>query len=289
MQVLNLKSSFDPYTGSTKLALKRSFNFPGGEIGVQIAEDRVHEKVMLTTQVKSANDIMELFMVADAVKRLGKAQNGTTPRLSVCLPYMPYGRQDRVVEAGEAFSLAVFAKMLKDAGFETVITYDPHSEVQQALFEGIDFHAVSNVAFIRHVLEIVPDVRMVTPDAGAAKKIHTLVKELGVTKQPVQALKYRVSGGNIASVKISETDLEGRDLLIVDDVCDGGATFIALVAELKKANAGRVYLAVSHGIFSKGLDVLRDASIEHVFTTDSFASHETDDFLTEIKLCDIGI
>ncbi|MAX71916.1 MAG: hypothetical protein CMC76_12600 [Flavobacteriaceae bacterium] len=69
--------------------------------------------------------------------------------------------------------------------------------------------------------------------------------------------------------RVYEDDLQGKDCLIVDDICDGGGTFIGLAKELKKHNAGNLYLAVSHGIFSKGLEELNQYFTK-IFTTDSF-------------------
>jgi len=75
--------------------------------------------------------------------------------------------------------------------------------------------------------------------------------------------------GRITELIIDSEDLKGQDCLVVDDICDGGATFLRLALALKAKNAGRLYLAVSHGIFSKGLDQLLE-HYEQLYTSDSF-------------------
>ncbi|RYF48025.1 MAG: phosphoribosyltransferase [Cytophagaceae bacterium] len=77
--------------------------------------------------------------------------------------------------------------------------------------------------------------------------------------------------------------LGGFESLIVDDICDGGGTFIGLAAELRKLNPERISLAVSHGIFSKGIDPLTNW-LDHVYTTDSFSTLTSTDAFTQIAL-----
>ncbi len=88
--------------------------------------------------------------------------------------------------------------------------------------------------------------------------------------------------GQILSTTCDTEDFEGRDLYIVDDICDGGGTFVLLADELRKRNCGKINLIVSHAILSKGMEAL--PNIDHVYTTDSFQdlSHPK---LTQIKLC----
>ena len=77
----------------------------------------------------------------------------------------------------------------------------------------------------------------------------------------------------LSGFKVYADDLQGRDCLVVDDICDGGGTFLGLAKELKAKNAGKLYLAVSHGIFSRGVERL----LEHydgVFSTNSFGEVE---------------
>lgn len=282
MQVLNLKQGFEPL-GTGTASLSKSFIFSGGEIGVQVS-GVTEKELTLVTRIQNSNDVMELLMATDAARRM------RVKEIHLFLPYLPYARQDRVVNKGEAHSLSVFANLLTWQRYESVTVFDPHSEASSNLMNDQDFRVVSNHEFVKKVFAGKSNYWLVSPDAGAAKKIHQVAEAIGYAEKPVQALKYRLVGGAIDSIEIYESNLGGRDAYIVDDICDGGATFIALAKELKKRNVGKIYLVVSHGIFSKGLGVLSSGGIDHVFTTDSFKEQDpTSSFLTEIKLCDILI
>ena len=92
-----------------------------------------------------------------------------------------------------------------------------------------------------------------------------------------------VKTGKLSGFKVYSDDLEGQDCIIVDDICDAGGTFMGLATELKKKNAGKLFLAVSHGIFSKGLDNLTQY-FDTIFTTDSFNTLEPHPQLIQLKL-----
>jgi len=100
------------------------------------------------------------------------------------------------------------------------------------------------------------DPIVVIPDAGAAKKAYSWLDGRTV----VQALKRRdVRTGALSGFEVLADDLGGRPCIIIDDICDGGGTFLGLAAELQKANAGPLTLAVTHGLFTKGTDRLLEA------------------------------
>ena len=96
------------------------------------------------------------------------------------------------------------------------------------------------------------------------------------------ASKHRdVATGDITSTEIYCNNLHGKNVVIVDDLIDGGRTYIELAKVLKKKNAGRIDLIVTHGIFSKGLATLT-AMVDHIYTTNSFCELESNEFLTVI-------
>ena len=90
-----------------------------------------------------------------------------------------------------------------------------------------------------------------------------------------------VKTGKLTGFSVYTDDLNGKDCLIVDDICDGGGTFIGLAEKLKNKNSGKLYLAVSHGIFSNGFTNLD--CFERIFTTDSI-NNMANDRLTQIQL-----
>jgi ribose-phosphate pyrophosphokinase len=168
---------------------------------------------------------------------------------------------------GEPLSVKVYADILNAMQLNKVFVFDAHSEVTPALLNNST--VIPNYAFIKEVLnKIGQNVKLISPDGGALKKIYKVSEFLGGV-EVVECSKSRdVKTGKLSGFKVYEDDLQGMDCLIVDDICDGGGTFVGLAEELKKKNAGKLYLAVSHGIFNKGFDVLD--CFDKIFTTNSF-------------------
>lgn len=271
--ILNLDKNFNPYNDIYGIT---DFNFPGGEVHVKLqAVTEYH--VCITTRIRTSDDVMKLLLTVDALRRYG------VKSVSLVMPYIPYARQDRVMVKGEPLSIKVFADLINSQNFTSVTVFDPHSEVAPALINNCI--VLDNHNFVAEVIagQMIQNYKIISPDAGAYKKIFKLCQFIGYNDDIVLCNKIRdVSNGQIKSITVSTDDLKGMDCIIVDDICDGGGTFILLAEELKKRNAGKIYLIVSHGIFSKGMDVF--TNIDHVFTTNSFNDQSEHNKLTQIKL-----
>lgn len=261
MQTLNLDPGFTPQAGT--VLNFTAMTFYGGEPHIKI-EGAIQSDVpaTITHRIKSFNDLGLIIMAADALRRMGMR------KLHLVIPYFPGARQDRLMVTGEPLSVKVYAEIINSLKFDTVTIYDPHSDVAPALIDNVK--VVNNHDFIRQVLgDIGKDVKLVAPDSGALKKIYMLSEYLG-GMDVVECTKSRdVATGKLSGFKVQGGDLEGADCLIVDDICDGGGTFAGIASALKSKGAGRLYLAVSHGIFSKGFDVFTE-HFATVYTTNAF-------------------
>ena len=272
MTILNLDPSFTPMGEGIKF---NRFSFPSGcEPHIKLLEIP-QEKAYITCRIKSSEDILILMLAADALKRSGAKE------LSCVMPYLPFARQDRVMVDGEPLSIKVFANLINSIGFKAVEIFDPHSEVGLALIE--NSIGVSNHFLVTMSLLDKQDFTIVSPDAGAYKKIFKLCQELKYEDAICLCNKTRdVSNGNITGVTCDTTDFNGKDLYIIDDICDGGGTFVLLANELRKRNCGKINLIVTHGIFSKGIEALE--GIDHIYTTDSFKDYEPNEKLTVFRI-----
>ena len=212
-----------------------------------------------------------MLLAVDALKRM------EVKLINVFIPYFPAARQDRVMIAGEPLSVKIYADILNSLKLNKITVFDAHSEVTSALLDNCE--VIPNHDFIAQVLKkIGNDVKLISPDGGALKKIYKVSEYLGGI-DVVECSKSRdVKTGKLSGFKVYDDNLQGMDCLIVDDICDGGGTFIGLAEELKKKNAGKLYLAVSHGIFNKGFESMK--AFEKIFTTDSF--REFDEEIVEI-------
>ena len=278
--ILNLDKNFKPKEGDE--IQFESFTFSGGEPHIKINPNfDVSKGVTITHRLNSFNDLGLLCLAVDALQRMDvKLEN-------LIIPYFPSARQDRVMIKGEPLSVKVYADIINGFKFKKIIVFDAHSEVTPAVLNNCEL--ITNHKFIEKVIQEIGTVRrpndvlLISPDGGALKKIYKVSEYLGGV-EVVECSKSRdVKTGKLTGFKVYADDLKGRDCLIVDDICDGGGTFIGLAEELKKKNAGKLYLAVSHGIFSKGFDDLK--CFKRIFTTDSFKNMESDS-LTQINLGD---
>jgi ribose-phosphate pyrophosphokinase len=273
--VFNLDKNFNPHQ-ATQMVQFESFVFAGGEPHLKINPDfDTQEPISLTHRLNSFQDVGLLCMAVDALRRMGVIH------IHLYIPYFPAARQDRVMIAGEPLSVKVYADIINALHLDSVTIYDAHSEVAPALLERCV--NIANHDFIQKVVaKIGKKVLLISPDGGALKKIYKVSEALGGV-EVIECSKTReVKTGKLSSFKVYSDDLQGKDCLIVDDICDGGGTFIGLAEALNARNAGNLYLAVSHGIFSKGLDDLGGYFTE-IFTTDSIKEiiHEK---LTQFKL-----
>ncbi|OUL62167.1 ribose-phosphate diphosphokinase [Flavobacterium sp. AJR] len=263
--ILNLDPNFSPFTGQKEIDFK-SFTFSGGEPHIKINPDfDVNQKITITHRLNSFNDLGLLCLTVDALRRMD------VKVIDLFIPYFPAARQDRVMIKGEPLSVKVYADIINAMQLNKVFVFDAHSEVTPALVNNCE--VIPNHTFIAAVIKTIGnDVKLISPDGGALKKIYKVSEFLGGV-DVVECSKSRdVKTGRLSGFKVYEEDLKGMDCLIVDDICDGGGTFVGLAEELKKKNAGKLYLAVSHGIFNKGFEVLD--CFDKIFTTNSFKDFE---------------
>lgn len=234
------------------------FTFPGGErnVTVTIPADAPKLSMLLEVSFRDSHDLIDFMLVCDALARLGRYP-------FVLIPYFPYARQDRVCNPGEALSVKVIADLIQEVCTSTKIEiWDPHSDVVAAMFPPgsikiIEQHELAAPFFVGWDQGVI-----VAPDAGAEKKAFKLAKHLGFPL--VKASKQRdPKTGEIHGSMIDNWAHMGipndAKFIIVDDICDGGRTFIELATAMRKLGAtGELHLYVTHGIFSRGIGVFRD-------------------------------
>jgi ribose-phosphate pyrophosphokinase len=240
--------------GSFDLGIK-VWKFPCGEVGVKAAavRDRVltGEHVRVELDWEGNDDIMALAQLVDIVKNAGAKS------WSLKIPYFPYSRQDRRCSPGEAHALKVFCMFLNSLGFSEVRTLDAHSYVLEALVDNLSALPQEECACFLPVHEV-----LVAPDAGAEKKIykHAQVTCLNEEDSPkvLCASKFRAQDGSITGVYLQadESDIKDKLVCVVDDLCDGGATFLSVGGAVRALGPATLNLYVTHGMFTKGYDAL---------------------------------
>lgn len=180
---------------------------------------------------------------------------------------LPYARQDEYVSNETTFGLTALMEILKICEFTAIEVTDPHSELFNDVMS--EFTKVTEVYPISTINMIVdwtaPDV-LCYPDKGAKEKYSKIYQHNFIYANKIRDQQ----SGEILKVEI--VGEVPKKVLIVDDICDGGMTFIKLSELLHEKGAEKVSLFVTHGIFSKGLRVLKDAKINAIYTIDGEVS-----------------
>jgi ribose-phosphate pyrophosphokinase len=229
----------------------------------------------ITWKFENEGEFMHLAQLAHLLQARGVL-------FEIHLLYLPYARQDKLVANNRTFALHTFIRLLKTLGAKRVVLYDPHNA--QPLTHGLEtvVKVVNFASEAKAALKECGANLWCFPDGGAAQRYESLFREPPGSAVPevpsVAALKRR----DQATGALTETSLPAWQLIVaglsasprvmmVDDICDGGATFIALAKVLQEHGAEDVFLFVSHGIFSRGLQPLFDAGISRVFTPEGEA------------------
>ncbi len=238
------------------------FVFSGGEVQVKLGNTTAVDigkflsypiTFKIIAHITNSDEIMELALICDVLRR----KYGSDIQLNLVLPYVPYARQDRAMTKDESLSLKVFSNFLNSLKFRSVEVWDAHSDVALALIDNVK-HVPVDELLTPGSMPSIKDHILVSPDAGSLKKVSALAKKFSLNM--VRADKTRsVIDGSITGTVVYSESVGEKHFLIVDDICDGGRTFIELAKELRKLTKGEVNLYVTHGIFSKGLQVVADA------------------------------
>ncbi|MFK7748445.1 MAG: ribose-phosphate diphosphokinase [Kordia sp.] len=263
MNYLHLDSDFTPFGKSIDF---ETFTFSGGEPHIKIKE-AVNDAVTITQRITSFNDVGFILLATDALRRMNVKE------INLFIPYFPAARQDRVMVSGEPLSVKVYTDIINSQNYEKVTVFDPHSEVTPALLNNVAI--IDNHEYVKQCLaSIKEEIVLISPDGGALKKIYKLSAYLGGIEVIECSKKRDVKTGELSGFTVYTDDLKGKTGVVVDDICDGGGTFLGLGKALQEKNSGDLHLIVSHGIFNKGFEQL-ESIYKTIFTTNSFRNVES--------------
>ena len=258
------------YTRAGDLAFK-TFTFPDGQphFKLETYEDEFRS-VTVEMAIRNPTELLQAVLVNQVLRQQGYSE------VNLDIRYLLGARMDRAIGPDEPFTLECVARMINGCGFSRVRILDAHSEVATRLIRNsinvLPYQAVSAAA-LGSVNYYKEPARWVIPDKGAESRVMDFWKHVShATEKIIRASKKRnpstgaLSGFSVDDGKSFLTSGEAA-CLIIDDICDGGGTFVGLAKELRKAGAKRVNLFVTHGIFSKGPWL---EGIDRIFTTDSY-------------------
>lgn len=297
MRVLNLAN---PAKGNIEYTV---LSFPDGQQLINLGGfyGKGNTNVESTAQIVSRMGWADVQLIMCAATSLREAG---FKHIHLYVPYFLGARSDRKFQPGSVNYLKeVICPLINSMNFDSVTVTDPHShclEMGLKNFKKNQCHALIHRALIdldthparledsyhktaddRHYDDrIFKKLLLVGPDKGSYDRVADIAKLLN-TDKVVMCDKHRdIITGKILSIDVPEYDMKDMDVIIPDDICDGGGTFIPIATECKRRGAKSVRLVVTHGIFSKGLKGF-SMHFDGIYTTNSIRefSNISDDFV----------
>jgi ribose-phosphate pyrophosphokinase len=267
----------------------KTWKYPGGEVGVRVENTLTTP----TFRIQNSDDFIGMLMALNCSKYRGE------PITEINIPYLPYARQDRVATAGDPNAIEVVAQLVATTGVKKVNSLDVHSEKSVAAFAAVGVELVSQSP-VEYIRKFVLDsgersVYLIAPDKGATEKTKNYFKRLtdGVGGEifdgVIQCAKVRDPiSGKLKKFEVEgKTDLpitENTSFFIVDDICDGGRTFLGVYdALVHEYGVHHTYLWTTHGIYSQGVDILT-TKFKIVASTNAFINNITHPNLTTYNI-----
>lgn len=241
--------------------------FPDGETFVKINENIRGEDVFIVqpTCPPTNHNLMELMIMVDAAKR------SSAGRINAVIPFFGYARQDRKDQPRVPITAKLVADLLTRAGVHRVVTMDLHAPQIQGFFDIPVDHLYAKPIVVGALREKFPDacehLTVVSPDVGGVKMARSYADLLGA--QLAIVAKHRVSATEVEAMQVIG-NVEGRDVVLVDDMTETAGTLCAAAKILRDNGAKRIYAAVSHAVIGElGHQRIEESEIEEVITTDS--------------------
>jgi ribose-phosphate pyrophosphokinase len=259
--------------------------FPDGQQTLNITDSRyipIDAGVIIKSRLNSFKDLELIICANQALKNAGAIS------VSLYVPYFLGSRSDRKFQKGGVNYLKqVICPIINLQNFKQVITLDPHSDVLEACLN--NYEKKDNIELVEFALKQIDSkdeyqfrTALISPDAGALKKIFDVAQYFGITNVTTASKVRDMITGNIVRTELPTMDLDGiEQFIIIDDICDGGRTFIELAKVIKQQTDKPIYLIVTHGIFSAGYTQLEE-HIDGIFTTDSVKKYEYDSYAHKV-------
>ncbi len=247
----------------------RLYNFSDGENGCQIEENvRGGDVYVVQPTCRPVNDsLMELLIILDACRR------SSASRVTAVIPYFGYARQDRKDRPRVPITAKLVCDLLTSAGAARILTMDLHAAQIQGFFNIPVDHLFAAPVLIEEIRRLeLPDLVMVSPDAGGVERARAFAKRLSAG---LAIVDKRRTSPNQAEVMNIIGDVGGRTCVVVDDIIDTAGTLVKTAEVLAERGAARVLAAGVHPVLS-GPSVARIESsvIEQVAVTDTIPLSE---------------
>lgn len=243
-------------------------HFADGEFQPSIEETvRGKEVIIVQSTFPPADNLMELLLLIDAAKR------ASAKRIIAVIPYFGFARQDRKDKPRVAIGAKLVANLLTAAGVNRVITMDLHAEQIQGFFEVPVDHLYASTLFLPVLQEMkIPNLVMATPDTGGTKRANAYSKILGCDL--AICYKQRKVANQVESMTVIG-DVKGKNVVLVDDMCDTAGTLVKAAEMILDNGAESVRAICTHPVFSgEAYERIQNSKLTEIIVTDSIPLKE---------------
>ena len=253
----------------SELVPSTTTRFSDGEFAVSIEETvRGKEVVIVQSTFPPSDNLFELLLLIDAAKR------ASAKRIIAVMPYFGLARQDRKDKPRVAIGAKLVANMLMAAGVDRVITMDLHADQIQGFFEVPVDHLFGSTIFLKHIKENLnlDNLCIATPDTGGTKRANTYAKHLGVDM--AICYKQRKVANEVAEMTVIG-DVKGKNVIIVDDMCDTAGTLTKAAGLMMEHGALSVRAICTHAVLSgPAYERIQDSVLTELIVTDTIPLKE---------------
>jgi ribose-phosphate pyrophosphokinase len=213
------------------------------------------------------HNLVELLLFIDALKR------SSAERITAVLPYYGYARQDRKDKPRVPISAKLVAALLETAGANRVLTLDLHAAQIQGFFDIPVDHLFASPVMIEYCKALsVPDLTVVSPDAGGVERARAFAKRLN---SPLAIIDKRREEANVAEVMNVVGQVQGRNCILVDDLIDTGGTLVKGAEALMEKGAASVSACATHAVLSgPAVSRIEESCLKEVVFTNSIPLSE---------------
>jgi len=259
-------------------------NFSDGEIMVEIGENVRGRDVYViqSTCAPSNNNLMELLVMTDALKRASAAS------ITAVIPYFGYARQDRKVAPRTPITSKLVADLISVAGMDRLVTMDLHAGQIQGFFNIPVDHLYAAPVLLEDLNARFPGRRLVvvSPDAGGTERARAFAKRLDAG---LAIIDKRRSGPNVSEVMNIIGDVAGETCVIIDDMIDTAGTLCQAAQALKDKGAHKVYACASHPVLSgPALDRINESCLEEVVVTNTIPLGEKPKLCGKLRVLSVA-
>lgn len=242
-----------------KLAEMEIKKFPDGEKYVRVLSRGEEATVVQSMYRPQDENVVEALLIGDALRERGFR------RLRLIVPYLAYSRQDRVTKEGEAISVRAVMRAL-GVYYDELYVVDLHNPETLRFFPGKAVNVSPARAIADYFRDKLGDGIVLAPDKGALGRARAVAEKLGLEYSHFE--KRRMSPTEV-EMRPVEIEVEGKNVLIVDDIISTGGTMVKAASILKEMGAGRIFVGVTHGVFSEGAIERVSSAVDELAVTNT--------------------